>query len=100
MANETGKDPHGNTSAAETLESTASQVLSRRELLKQAGVVGAAAALPLPVLSHMEGPPPALTTVAEPATTLNVTQSETLKAIVARIIPADENGPGALEARA
>ena len=36
----------------------------------------------------------------ELAATLNATESETLKAIVARIIPADENGPGALEAHA
>ena len=32
--------------------------------------------------------------------TLNATESEALEAIVARLIPTDENGPGAAEARA
>jgi gluconate 2-dehydrogenase gamma chain len=99
-ANEIGGDPHDNTSAAEASESATSQVLSRRELLKQAGIMGAAVTLPLPVLSPLEAQPQAPAPTAEPAATLNATESETLKAIVARIIPADENGPGALEARA
>src|SRR5207249_7052031 len=31
---------------------------------------------------------------------LTTTEAETLRAVIARLIPADENGPGALEARA
>lgn len=100
MANEIGKDPHETTSATEAPESAIGQVLSRRDLLKSAGIVGAAVALPLPVLSRLEAQPQALAPTAEPVATLSATESETLKAIVARIIPADENGPGALEARA
>jgi gluconate 2-dehydrogenase gamma chain len=37
---------------------------------------------------------------AESYVTFTATEAETLRAIVARLIPADENGPGALEARA
>jgi len=69
---------------------------SRRELLRRAGVVGTCVALPSPILSAA---PPAAT-VQEPFETLTATESDTLEAIVARLIPTDENGPGATEARA
>jgi gluconate 2-dehydrogenase gamma chain len=38
--------------------------------------------------------------VAESFITFTAAEAQTVKAIVARIIPSDENGPGALEARA
>ena len=38
--------------------------------------------------------------VQEPFETLTATESDTLEAIVSRLIPTDENGPGAAEARA
>jgi len=76
-----------------------SQILSRRELLKQVGVMSAAV-VPFGVLSPAALRPQVTAPIAEPVTILNAAESEALKAIVARIIPADENGPGALEARA
>jgi gluconate 2-dehydrogenase gamma chain len=64
-----------------------SDQLSRRELLKAAGIVSAAAIVRVP---------PALAA----AETLTSSEYETIEAIVARIIPSDENGPGAKEAQA
>src|SRR5258705_11672632 len=80
--------------------------VSRRNLFKQVGVVGAAAALSgapavEPALAQT---PPAQTPAAPPRRealeTLTAAEGETLEAIVARLIPSDENGPGAAEARA
>lgn len=86
--------------------------ISRRQLLKGAGLAGAAAILPgglkgetagrtLPVVS----PAPAASAAAVAARaapralqTLTVAEFEILTAMVARIIPADELGPGAREA--
>lgn len=83
---------------------------SRRELLKRAGIVGAAAAaVPVGALA-----PLATTAVparAAPSTqvgtprrealeTLTAAEADTLEAMVARLIPSDQNGPGAAEARA
>ena len=82
---------------------------SRRELLKRAGFVGAAAAVPVgvfaPALAAAPAPAaPAPSAAAAPAResleTLTAAEADTLEAIVARLIPTDENGPGAAEARA
>ncbi len=73
--------------------------LSRREMLKQLGVViGVAAGLPIPsrVLARTQ----ALSSIGNAFISLSPAEAETLRAIIARLIPADENGPGALEARA
>jgi gluconate 2-dehydrogenase gamma chain len=71
--------------------------LSRRELLKRAGlVVGAAVVVPVtPVAAAPQtaGAPDALRTLTR-------LEYETLDAICARIIPTDDTGPGAREARA
>jgi gluconate 2-dehydrogenase gamma chain len=73
------------------------QKLSRREMLKQLGMgLGAAAMLPLPAPVRSR----AQAAAAESYVTLNAAEAEALRAIVARLIPSDENGPGALEARA
>jgi len=64
---------------------------SRREMLKRAAAAGAISAVPVSVWAQ-----PA----AEPYKTLNPAQARTLEAIVARLIPSDANGPGALEAGA
>ena len=69
---------------------------SRRELLKRAGMIGAAAALPWSAIV----PARAQAVAREPFETLTAAESDTLEAIVARLIPSDENGPGAAEARA
>jgi gluconate 2-dehydrogenase gamma chain len=73
------------------------QPITRREMLKQLGMGLGVAALPsLPAEVRVR----AQSAVAESFVTLSAAEAETLRAIVARLIPADENGPGALEARA
>jgi gluconate 2-dehydrogenase gamma chain len=71
--------------------------ISRREMLTQLGMgLGAATMLPLPAPVRAR----AQAAAAESFVTLTAAEGETLRAIVSRLIPADENGPGALEARA
>ncbi len=70
---------------------------SRRDLLKRLGVMVGMAAFP-PVLLRTRTR--AQTAAGEAFVSLTPPEAETLRAIVARLIPADENGPGALEARA
>jgi gluconate 2-dehydrogenase gamma chain len=82
-------------------------VLSRRDLLKLAGMVGATAVVPDPAAA-----PPVMSTAAasgalqaaarvrEPLQALTATEADLLDAVVARLIPADANGPGAAEAQA
>jgi gluconate 2-dehydrogenase gamma chain len=71
-----------------------SRAFSRRDLLKRAGVVGVAVATPV-----------AVATEAAPARerdrleSLTAAEAEALEAFVDRLIPADLNGPGAVEAR-
>ena len=69
---------------------------SRREWLRRAGFVGAAATVvPIAFLrAQVRGQR------REPLETLSTAEGETLEAIVARLIPSDETGPGATEARA
>ena len=97
--------------------------VSRRHLFKQVGLAGAAAAVagaaPGVVTAAAQPtrrrtnttaaapkPPAALpaTPLAAPRLealeTLTAAEADTLEAIVARLIPTDENGPGATEARA
>ena len=59
--------------------------LSRRELLKRA-IAGAVIAVPVSAQDGFEN--------------LSAAEATTLEAIVARLIPTDENGPGATEAHA
>jgi gluconate 2-dehydrogenase gamma chain len=82
---------------------------SRRDLFKKAGVASAAAVMsaPLaPTATAVAQPAPAAvpTPVAPPQLealeTLTALEADALEAIVARLIPADENGPGAAEAGA
>jgi gluconate 2-dehydrogenase gamma chain len=94
---------------------------SRRNLFKQVGFVGAAAAVSAatPAIVTATAQPAAaaepVTPGGAPATaatpklptqrlealeTLTAAEADTLVAIAARIIPSDENGPGATEARA
>jgi gluconate 2-dehydrogenase gamma chain len=69
-------------------------VISRRDLLKTAGIVGAAAATGSFPFAQTRLPQ------REPLETLTSAEADTLEAIVARLIPSDANGPGAAEARA
>ena len=66
--------------------------VSRRELLKRV-ILGAATVVPT---SFVAG----ATSAQESFETLTPAEAATLEAIVARLIPTDENGPGATEARA
>ena len=71
-------------------------MISRRDLLKQMGVAGAVAAMPMAHAAAQQGAP-----VAPPAfETLTATEAAILEAAVARIIPSDESGPGAKESGA
>ena len=80
--------------------------LSRRELLMRTVRFGAGAVVPVDALRRPMQDDPALaaapTQVAVRSTPENLTTAEaaTLDAIAARLIPTDENGPGATEARA
>jgi gluconate 2-dehydrogenase gamma chain len=82
--------------------------LTRRDLLKIAGVAGLAPAPSLtrpdsPALPALPAPPalPALSGQArEPLQALTASEADLLDAIVARLIPSDANGPGAREANA
>jgi gluconate 2-dehydrogenase gamma chain len=72
-----------------------SRALSRRDLLKRAGVVGVAAAAPSAALAPTAAP----AQERERLEALTAAEAETVEAMVDRLIPADSNGPGAAEAR-
>jgi gluconate 2-dehydrogenase gamma chain len=74
----------------------------RRVLLKRMGMLGAVGFTPAGTLAQSA---PATAAAAAPAArealeTLTAAESDTLEAIVSRLIPTDGNGPGAAEARA
>jgi gluconate 2-dehydrogenase gamma chain len=81
-------------------------MLTRRDLLKLAGVAGASAALPAPAaagdaataISASQAGGAAV--VREPLQALTAVEADLLDAIVARLIPSDASGPGAREAQA
>jgi gluconate 2-dehydrogenase gamma chain len=69
-------------------------------MLKRLGLmIGVAAGLPV-IPSKAQARRQGLSAVTNAFMTLTPSEAETLRSIIARIIPADENGPGALEARA
>ena len=73
------------------------QRISRREMLQRVGaLLGAATTLPLPAAARVR----AQAALGESFITLTMSEAETVRAIIGRLIPADESGPGALEARA
>jgi gluconate 2-dehydrogenase gamma chain len=95
--------------------------ISRRDLLKRAAVVGAAAAVPPDVAGRLQSSgyeaaaggdgaagsaeafavhDEAMGAAREPLENLTATEADLLEAIVARLIPTDASGPGATEARA
>src|SRR6478672_3565612 len=76
--------------------------ISRRDLLKRAGAIGAAAAIPGTAAPDARAAAPEAQAPArrEPLENLTAAESDILEAIAARLIPSDEHGPGAREARA
>ncbi len=95
-------------------ESPTGTSITRRDLLRTAGAAGAAAFLPGAVRAEgveataASTPPapapavvgPAAATPAGPLMNLTAHETEILSAMVDRLIPSDEMGPGALEAGA
>ena len=81
-------------------------MLTRRDLLKLAGVAGAGVALPetaaaVDAATAISAAQAAGAAVArEPLQALTAVEADLLDAIVARLIPSDANGPGAREAQA
>ncbi len=72
-------------------------------MLKRLGtIVGVAAGLQVypRALAHAKARSQGLAAIGDALVSLTPAEAETLRAIIARLIPADENGPGALEARA
>ena len=65
---------------------------TRREMLRRSAALGAVAAVPANVLAQAAP--------AAPYVNLTAAEAATLEALVARLIPSDRNGPGALEAGA
>jgi gluconate 2-dehydrogenase gamma chain len=76
--------------------------VSRRDLFKTVGAGAAAAVAGAPVASSPAPaqPQPAAAPRLEALETLTAAEADILEAICARLIPSDENGPGAAEARA
>lgn len=79
---------------------------SRRALLKRLSVAGTAAVVPAPIATPTthddaasQSPVP-VAAAREAYETLTAAESDVLEAMTARIIPSDERGPGAREARA
>ena len=77
--------------------------VSRRDLFKQVGLAGAVAAFsgaPAVDTAVAQTPAPVAAPRREALETLTAAEADMLEAMVARLIPTDENGPGAAEARA
>jgi gluconate 2-dehydrogenase gamma chain len=77
--------------------------VSRRNLFKQMGLASAAAAFAAPAAvdtAVAQAPAPVAAPRREALETLTAAEADMLEAMVARLIPTDENGPGAAEARA
>ncbi|MBI4664334.1 MAG: gluconate 2-dehydrogenase subunit 3 family protein [Verrucomicrobia bacterium] len=80
--------------------------MSRRDALKRVALAGAGVAMPNAwsgsAAAAGEGKTGPLTPIGrrEALETLNAKECDILEAIVARLIPTDDNGPGAAEARA
>src|SRR5205823_14097176 len=76
-------------------------MISRREMLKRIGtMIGVAAGLHIAPRAFAQARAQGLAALSDALVSLSPAEAETLRAIIARLIPADENGPGALEARA
>src|SRR2546426_9436802 len=75
-------------------------MISRRQMLKQVGAIVGVAAFSPRAFVQAQVRSQRLAAVGNALVSLTPTEAETLRAIIARLIPTDESGPGALEARA
>lgn len=75
-------------------EDRAAKGLRRRELLRRAGVLGAAAAVPAGLAAPAGGAPE-----RDQLRAFAAQDADTLEAVLARLIPEDASGPGAVKAR-
>src|SRR2546428_3477592 len=73
---------------------------TRRQMLERVGAIIGIAAFAPRAFVQAQARSQGLAAVGNALVSLTPTEAETLRAIIARLIPADENGPGALEARA
>lgn len=78
-----------------TIEGETRGAMSRAALLRRMGVVGAAAAVPAGVFASEVVSAPE----RERLETFTAAEADTVDAMLGRLIPADESGPGAIEAR-
>ncbi|HWS64677.1 MAG TPA: gluconate 2-dehydrogenase subunit 3 family protein [Steroidobacteraceae bacterium] len=92
---------------ASKTDNDAPRDISRRSLFKQVGAAGAAVIAGTSLApgaastqQHTAPGDPVATAQLEALEILTAAEADTLEAIVARLIPSDENGPGATEARA
>jgi gluconate 2-dehydrogenase gamma chain len=96
--------PEGNTQKeqeeAMARETHDSRDLSRRDVFKTVGAGAAAAVAGAPPGAAVAQAQPAAAPQLEALETLTAAEADILEAVCARLIPTDENGPGATEARA
>jgi gluconate 2-dehydrogenase gamma chain len=85
MASEDGDPPHG---------------VSRRDLFRTAGAGAAVVVTGAPLAQDKAAAQTVTAPQLEALETLTAAEADILQAICARLIPSDENGPGAAEARA
>ena len=74
--------------------------ISRRDLLKRAAALGAAAPVARAFVPESSAQQAAAAVRREPLENLTAGEMDILEAVVARLIPSDQSGPGATEARA
>src|SRR5436309_9638614 len=73
---------------------------TRRQMLERIGAIIGIAAFAPRAFVQAQARSQGLAVLGNAFVSLTTTEAETLRAVIARLIPADENGPGALEARA
>src|SRR5216117_2956648 len=73
---------------------------TRREMLKRIGAMVGIAAFAPRAFVQAQARSQGLAGLGNALVSLTTPEAETLRAVIGRLIPADENGPGALEARA
>src|SRR5437879_8710649 len=73
---------------------------TRRQMLERVGAIIGIAAFAPRAFVQRQARAQGLAGLGNALVSLTTTEAETLRAVIARLIPADENGPGALEARA